>query len=250
MREEYQRGGFEDNVRAMADGPQVRKHWNKGDMRFRSGSERQSDAIQAWFNGCHLALLGSAGTGKTLLATYLACSAMLGGDNIDKIIIVRSAVQGRDLGHLPGTVEEKAAVYEKPYVATFGKLFSRIKTYEDMKEAGKVVFETTSFNRGVTWDNAVIILDEVQNCTFEEINTACTRLGDHSRLIVCGDTKQVDLSERYHEISGIEVMTEIVKDIDDFESVFFTRHDIIRSGFVKAWISAVEDYRERTGTEG
>lgn len=233
----------EQDMRARAEGPQAKKTWSRQDLRsIKALNERQSEALRAWFEGCNVGLLGTAGTGKTLLACYMAASAMFSGEGIDHILVVRSAVQGRDIGHLPGTDKEKMAVYEKPYVQCFTKLFGRANTWKDMIEAGKAEFESTSFNRGVTWDNAAVILDEVQNMTWEEINTACTRLGQNSRLIVIGDTKQIDLSERYHEISGIEAMSAIVREIEDFETVHFTKHDVVRSGFVKAWICAAEDY--------
>jgi phosphate starvation-inducible PhoH-like protein len=249
--EQYERELTDIDIRARAEGPQMKKTWSRHDLRsLKAATERQSDALRAWFEGCHVGLLGSAGTGKTLLACYMAANSMLTDEGIDKIIIVRSAVQGRDMGHLPGTNEEKMSVYEKPYVQCFQKLFGRPRTFDDMKAAGKVYFESTSFNRGVTWDNAVVILDEVQNMTWEEINTAATRLGECSRLIVIGDTKQIDLSERYHEISGIEAMSAVVREIEDFETVHFTKHDVVRSGFVRSWIIACEDYFDRTPRPG
>ena len=242
---------FGEDVRAQVEGPQQRKHWSRHDLRhIRAANDRQGEALRAWFEGDNLGLIGSAGTGKTFLACYMAANALLAGEGIDKIIVVRSAVQGRDQGFMPGTEAEKMSMYEKPYVGEFAKLFGRVRTWEDMKAAGVVQFESTSFLRGITWDSAVVILDEVQNCTFEEINSVCTRIGEGSRLIVAGDTKQIDLQARYKEASGIESMVRIVGDIENFSLVHFTRYDIVRSGFVKSWISACEDYFERNGTDG
>lgn len=244
----------ENDTYARNEGPTIKKKWTDKDIRsFKAANDRQKDALQAWFSGIDLALVGSAGTGKTLLAMYLAVSAVLSPkDEQQKIVIVRSAVQGREVGHLPGSLEEKLAAFESPYMVALERLFGRASTYPDMKAAGLINFVSTSFLRGMTWDNTVVVFDEAQNCTFEEINTVMTRLGEGSRIIVIGDTKQVDLKEkRHHEISGLEAMCAIVAEMGGVETVHFNKHDIVRSGFVKRWISAAEDYQEgRTGTNG
>lgn len=236
-----ERGGEEDNVQAIAQGP-AKKKWSKHDMiPYRPITEPLSEGLRAWFEGEHLALVGSAGTGKTLLAMYCAAHSLTAGDGIQQIVIIRSAVQAREIGHLPGTIEEKQAAYEEPYEASLGKLFNRVKTYEDMKAAGKVQFRLSSFLRGLTFDNSIIVMDEIQNMRFEEINTVVTRLGENSRLIMIGDTKQIDLTRR-DDISGLEAACVIAKDVGGFTTVNFTRHDVVRSAFVKSWIGAVEDY--------
>lgn len=235
---------LEADLLARAEGPK-RKTWSTMDMRpLRPANDKQADAIQAWVQGSNLALLGSTGTGKTSLGVYLACSSMLRKDEvIDKIIIVRSAVQSRNVGFLPGDLTEKLASYEQPYIDAFASLFGRASTYNDMKDAGKVVFLSTSFLRGVTFENAVILLDESQNCQFDEINTVLSRLGHGSRVILMGDKRQTDLERK--EPSGLPAFMEIVKDIKGFDTILFNRHDIVRSGFVRSWIIASEDYFER-----
>lgn len=236
-----ERGGVEDNIAAFVEGP-AKKKWARQDLgHYRAITAPLAEGLKAWFEGDHLALTGSAGTGKTLLAAYCAAHALTGNDGIQQIIFVRSAVQAREIGHLPGDIAEKQAVYEEPYEAALGKLFNRVKTYEDMKAAGKVQFRLSSFLRGLNFDNAIVVMDEVQNMRFEEINTIATRLGENSRLIMIGDTKQIDLTRR-DDISGLEAACVIAKDVGGFTNVNFTRHDVVRSGFVKSWIGAVEDY--------
>jgi len=211
---------------------------------LRPANDKQADAIQSWVQGSNLALLGSTGTGKTSLGVYLACTSMLRKDEVvDKIIIVRSAVQSRNVGFLPGDLTEKLAAYEEPYIRAFASLFGRDSTYNDMKDAGKVIFCSTSFLRGVTFENAVILLDEAQNCQFDEINTVLSRLGHGSRVIIMGDKRQTDLERK--EPSGLPAFTEIVKDIKGFQTILFNRYDIVRSGFVRSWIIASEDYFDR-----
>lgn len=234
---------LENEKAARREGP-ARKTWSHRDIRnFRAMTPNQASALRGWCEGQNVALLGTAGTGKTLLATYFASSSVFHPDEgPDHIVIIRSAVQARDLGFLPGTIDEKLEAYERPYHEAFSYLFKRNATYKDMKAAKKVTFLSTSFLRGVTFDNAVVILEEAQNMTFHEVNTVMTRLGKGSRVIVTGDTKQCDFASRGRELSGLEKFRHVAQNIESFLIVDFNRHDIVRSGFVKSWICAVEDY--------
>lgn len=235
---------MEHDQEARKEGPQ-RKTWSHHDMNtLRPVNARQTEALENWANGDNVALIGSAGTGKTLLSCYAAASVVFRkSEEQEHIVVVRSAVEARRIGFLPGTMEEKLAAYEQPYTDGMTWLFGRKSSYDDMKEAGKVEFHSTSFLRGVTWDNAVIILDEAQNMTFHEINTVLTRVGQNSRVIVTGDTKQCDF-DGTREHSGLPMFLEIIKDIKGFSVVEFTRADIVRSGFVRSWITASEQYQE------
>lgn len=234
---------YEADTSARTEGPR-KKSWSVHDLiPLRPKNEKQATAITNWIGGDNLALLGSTGTGKTVLAVYLALSALLRKDDpIDKIIIVRSAVQGRDLGFLPGDLAEKLAAYEQPYADAFARCLGRASSYKDMKEAGLVEFHSTSFLRGVTFDNAVVILDEAQNCEFRELDTVLSRLGEDSRLVIMGDKRQLDLDKR--QPSGLPIFKEIIRDLPKFTLVEFDRYDIVRSGFVRSWIIASENYLE------
>lgn len=235
---------MEHDTEARKEGPK-KKSWTHHDMAtFRPVNARQTESLECWINGDNVALIGSAGTGKTLLSCYAAASVVFRRtEEQDHIVVVRSAVESRRIGFLPGTMEEKLAAYEQPYIDAMTWLFRKKTTYDDMKEAGKIEFHSTSFLRGITWDNAVIILDEAQNMTFHEINTVLTRIGQNSRVIVTGDTRQCDF-DNTKEQSGLPIFLEIVKDIRGFSVVEFTRADIVRSGFVRSWITASEQYAE------
>ena len=135
-----------------------------------------------------IALHGVAGTGKTFIALYKAIEEVLDKNNpFNKIIVVRSAVQSREIGHLPGDVGEKMEIYEQPYRQICETLFGRKDAWDRLEEQGHVSFISTSFIRGMSFDDAIIIVDEVQNMNFEEIDTVMTRVGYRSKIIWCGE---------------------------------------------------------------
>jgi len=229
------------NGRAMQEGPK-RKTWTKHDLNnIRPLTAAQEEMFRAFFEGKHICAHGSAGTGKTFIAIYLALSEMFRSQTIDRIIIVRSAVPTRDMGFMKGTLEEKEALYELPYAGMFAELLGRRNSYQDMKNEDVVRFCTTSYVRGLTWDNAVVIIDEGQNMTFHEIDSIVTRLGDNSRLIFAGDLRQSDLTDRRHEHTGMDAFIKVVSKMPSFGVIQFTKHDIVRSAFVKSWICACEE---------
>lgn len=158
-------------------------------------TDNQHDVFRDYEEGKNILLHGIAGTGKTFLSLYLALRDIMAGDTpFKKIVIVRSAVATRDMGHLPGSAEDKMAVYEAPYIAICTELFGRADAYGILKAKGAIEFVPTSFVRGTTIQNAIIILDEVNNCTFHEIDSLITRPGKNCRLLICGDMRQSDLT--------------------------------------------------------
>lgn len=202
----------------------------------------QSQMMESYFQGYSILATGSAGTGKSLVAMYLALNDLLNKDTpYDKIKIIRSVVPSRDIGYLPGDISEKIAVYETPYRELFDFLFERPTSYEKFKEFGTVEFMPTSFLRGQTWDNTIIVVDEVQNLNFHEINTVMTRVGHNSKILLLGDSCQTDLYKNKWDASGIGMLENAVKNNKFFDTVHFTKHDIVRSEFVKSWICSVED---------
>lgn len=231
-----------DNGKAYREGPTRKKTWSKHDIKhIKALTPPQREMIHDYIEGQNIIAAGSAGTGKTFVGLYLALCDILSPDTErQRIIIVRSAVPTRDLGFTPGTVEEKAALYETPYCSMFSELIGRANTYQDMKDAGLVEFQTTSYVRGVTWDNAIVIVDEFQNMTMSELDSVITRLGRDSRLILCGDTMfQQDLKRG--EKTCCEELIKVAKMMSVFSVVTFTPHDIVRSGFVKQWLLARQD---------
>lgn len=206
----------------------------------------QEKMIQQFENGNHIAAVGSAGTGKTYLALSLAFKSVFEEEAYDKVIIVRSAVQSREQGFMPGSLTEKMAYYETPYIDIATNLFGRPDAYNILKQKGQIEFMSTSFIRGLTFDNAIIIIDECQNMHYQELRTVITRLGTDSKLILCGDVKQDDLktSKNRLDCSGLTQFLRVVKEIPDFKTVTFTTDDIVRSGFVKNFIIEEEKVLE------
>lgn len=237
---EFLQHALESNAHAFTEGPK-KKTWSIRDLKtIKPKNNAQEELFHAWYNGKHLVAHGSAGTGKTFLAFYLALQEVL-EQRARRIIIVRSAVATREVGFLPGTLEEKTAMYELPYKDIAWELVGRRTTYDDMKEAGLIEFMTTSFVRGLTWDNAIVLVDEGQNMTFHEINSIMTRIGNNTKIIFTGDTKQTDLDGKRLGFEGMTHALKVMKDMDNFESVEFTKFDIVRSEFVKEWITACEE---------
>lgn len=188
--------------------------------------------LRAFESDKNLILHGLAGTGKTFISSYLALDDILKRE-YDKLVIIRSAVSTRDLGFLPGTEKDKSAVYEEPYKDIAIELFARGDAYEILKTRGIVEFMTTSFIRGITLRNAVILVDECQNMTFHELDSIITRMGQNCRVIFCGDFRQADLKQ-----NGLEDFMRILQRMGEFDFIDFQVEDIVRSDFVKHYIIA------------
>lgn len=205
-------------------------------------TKTQEEAFYEWFDGDSegyyndvVGLTGAAGTGKTLLACYMGLQAVLDPDSpFERLVIVRSAVASRDIGHLPGEEEDKISIYKQPYHYLFDKMFSYKKSFKNMEDIGIVQFECTSFLRGTTFDNAIVILDECQDTTSVEFETVLTRLGKNSRMFVVGDIWQNDLGSK----SGFNEVLQILQRTEGVSIVEFGVEDIVRSGFVKNYLKA------------
>lgn len=201
-------------------------------------TDNQENAFHANGSGKHLVLYGVAGTGKTFLASYFALSDLVVG-NAKRIVIIRSAVTTRDQGFLPGTLQEKMALYEAPYREVFAELCGgRRDVYDLLKKKDYLEFMSTSFIRGITFDDAIIIVDEIQNLTDHEINSVLTRVGKNTRVILCGDTRQNDLkmTGKKNQESGMYALLQVAKAMQSFSMIEFGVKDIVRSGFVKEYI--------------
>ena len=186
-------------------------------------------------------LYGCAGSGKTFLSVFQALLDVMNPDTpYEKLIIVRSASPVRNLGHLPGNLDEKVAVYELPYHTIFSELTGKKDAYEKMKDMGKVEFISTSAIRGVTFDNSIIIFDEFQSANLHELSTVATRVGRDSKIIFCGDGKQNDLIYNKNDTSGFSQFMDITRIMPSFRNFRFTEDDIVRSGFVKEFLIAYD----------
>ena len=200
----------------------------------------QKAAFEAWDENDNLVLAGSAGTGKTFIAMYMALEEMLDPDSVYRqIIIVRSVVPTRDIGYLPGTAEEKKALYQMPYKNICEELFNDKGVYGKLSSSNKILFESTSFIRGQTWNESIIIVDEMQNLNFHELDSVITRVGQGSKIIFCGDYRQSDFKYQ-DEKDGVFKFLSIVEQMKDFSIIQFGWEDIVRSGMVRDYLMTKE----------
>ena len=190
--------------------------------------------LRAFESDKNLVLHGCAGTGKTFISCYLAFDDMT-KNQYEKLVIIRSAVPTRDIGFLPGTEKEKSSVYEEPYYDISIDLFERGDAYQILKTKRLVHFMTTSYIRGITLRDEVILIDECQNMSFHELDSIITRVGENCRVIFCGDFSQSDLKQ-----NGMKEFFEILASMNRFDFIEFGVEDIVRSGFVKEYIIAKE----------
>ena len=203
-------------------------------------TKNQEITYDAWENGYNLVLTGSAGTGKTFMGMYLGLEQVLHSETEqDRLVIIRSMVPTRELGFLPGSKEEKEDVFTSPYKAIACELFGDQSSWGKAVTAKKIQFESTSFIRGLTLDNAVILVDEMQNLSFHELDSVITRVGKGSRIIFAGDYLQSDFKFKDDKDGIIKFLT-IVEQLKKFEIINFGWEDIVRSDFVRDYIMTKE----------
>ena len=207
-------------------------------------TDNQERLFESYQQGKNILAIGSAGTGKTYISLYLALKDVMEKNQYKKIIVIRSSVQSREQGHMPGDAKEKLSHFEAPYIDIVNDLFARGDAYQIMKQKNMIEFMSTSFIRGLTFDNSLILVDECQNMRWDEIRTIMTRVGEGSRIILCGDTKQDDLacSKNRLDVSGLRQFKRVIDKMGPkcFDTVEFTVDDIVRSGLVKEFIMAEE----------
>jgi phosphate starvation-inducible PhoH-like protein len=208
-------------------------------------TETQETMFNYYKDGYNIAAIGTAGTGKTMSALYLALQDVLLSDQYDQVIIVRSAVQTREQGFMPGTQAQKEAIYSVPYSDITCDLFGRGDAWDILKQKRQVRFMTSSFVRGLTFDNSIIVVDECQSMTYHELDSIITRVGESSKIIFCGDTRQDDLagSRNRNDVSGLGEFLKVLERIPSFKTVNFGVDDIVRSGLVKEYIIAKETFQ-------
>ena len=195
-----------------------------------------------------LLLHGVAGTGKTYIALYKALEEVLEkSNNFKKVVIVRSAVPSREIGHLPGDEREKTEVYQLPYEEICGDLFNRKEAWKLLNEQKVVQFMATSFVRGITLEDSIIIVDECQNMNDMELNSIITRVGSRSKIIFCGDFRQTDLYKKT-DMSGLRKFMVIADMMPSVKTLEFEVDDIVRSDVVKEYILARMRYEDQYGT--
>jgi predicted ribonuclease YlaK len=200
----------------------------------------QQKAFDCWERDYNLVLSGSAGTGKTFLGMSLALEEVMHRETpYDKLVIVRSIVPTRDIGFLPGDEEEKKDAYAGPYKAICTELFQDPDAWLKLKNFGTVEFMSTSFIRGVTLRDAIVVVDEMQNLTGHELDTVITRVGENCRFIMCGDYYQSDF-DKDRDKNGILQFMSVVEQLKLFKVIEFSWEDIVRSDFVRDYIMTKE----------
>ena len=205
-------------------------------------TDNQKVVFDTWKKGKNQFLFGAAGTGKTFVSLYLALKDVLDlKTKFDKVVLVRSLIPTRDIGFLPGDEEDKASLYQVPYMNMVQFMFEMSNEqqfntlYDRLKGQGTLFFLSTSFLRGLTFDNSIIIVDECQNLNFHELDTIITRVGQDSKIVFCGDFDQTDLV-RQNEKNGLHDFLRILMEMEEFNCLEFTIGDIVRSGFVRNYI--------------
>jgi|TARA_R110001592_G_scaffold12620_2_gene59804 predicted ribonuclease YlaK len=209
-------------------------------------TENQKLAFQFYEKNHSLVLAGSAGTGKTFMALGLALEDVLDKETqYDKVVVVRSIVPTRDIGFLPGNEEEKKDAYTGPYRSVCTELFNDPQAWTKLNQAGQVEFLSTSFIRGITLSDAIIVVDEMQNLTFHELDSIITRVGRNCKFVMCGDYYQSDFTKDADR-KGILKFLNIIEQLNNFKVVEFGWEDIVRSDFVRDYIMTKE-MLERNG---
>jgi len=205
-------------------------------------TDNQKIFFDQWDKGQMLYAYGVAGTGKTFIALYKALKDVLDEYTpYDKIYIVRSLVATREIGFLPGDHEDKSSLYQIPYKNMVQSMFempddsSYEMLYDNLKAQETISFWSTSFIRGTTLDNAIVIIDECQNLNFHELDSIITRVGQDSKIVFCGDAAQTDLL-KISERTGIIDFQRILQNMEEFSLVEFGLDDIVRSGLVKSYL--------------
>ena len=205
-------------------------------------TDSQKIVFDSWKGGLNQFLYGCAGTGKTFISLYLALQEVLKHETpYDKVIVVRSLIPTREIGFLPGDEEDKAALYQVPYSNMMQFMFEQPNEqafsmlYDRLKAQGSFYFLSTSFLRGLTFDNSIIIVDECQNLNFHELDTIITRVGQDSKIMFCGDFSQTDLT-KMNERNGLMNFLQILQEMEEFNCTEFDIGDIVRSGFVRNYL--------------
>ena len=207
-------------------------------------TDNQKRLFDSYSENKHLVAYGTAGTGKTFISLYNALVDILDDTTpYDKIYLVRSLVSTREIGFLPGDHEDKADIYQIPYKNMVKYMFQMPSDadfemlYGNLKAQDSIKFWSTSFIRGTTLDNAIVIVDEFQNLNFHELDSIITRIGENSKIIFCGDASQSDLVKT-NDRNGIHDFLNILRKMPSFDIIEFSVDDIVRSGLVKEYIIA------------
>jgi phosphate starvation-inducible PhoH-like protein len=183
--------------------------------------------------------IGPAGTGKTYLAMAMAVAA-LQAKKVNKIVLTRPAVEaGESLGFLPGTLSEKIDPYLRPLFDALHDMID-IDSIPRLMQSGIIEVAPLAYMRGRTLNDAFVILDEAQNTTPEQMKMFLTRLGFGSKIVVTGDVTQIDLPNGQN--SGLKVVRDVLKDIDDIAFLELTAEDVVRHRLIGDIVNAYDKF--------
>jgi len=186
--------------------------------------------------------IGPAGTGKTYLAMAMAVAA-LQAKKVNKIVLTRPAVEaGESLGFLPGTLSEKIDPYLRPLFDALHDMID-FDSIPRLMQSGIIEVAPLAYMRGRTLNDAFIILDEAQNTTPEQMKMFLTRLGFGSKMVVTGDVTQIDLPNGQN--SGLKIVRDILKDIDDIAFLELTAEDVVRHRLIGDIVKAYDKFDEQ-----
>lgn len=200
-------------------------------------TEKQKEYLDSLIKDEQVFAIGPAGTGKTYLPTLLALRMYLRKE-IDRIVITRPAVSvgGEAHGFLPGTELEKLGPWVAPITELIEDYVGKVQL-EQMLKNGDLTVSPFTYMRGKTFHNAFVILDEAQNTTKGQMETLLTRIGEGTRLVVCGDLRQSDK----REANGLKVAVDLIRSHDIGANIVeFTSDDVVRSGICQRWVKAFE----------
>ena len=224
--------GHSNRLKLRIDDLKTLKPLTKNQKLFFDSYNNEDEAIM---------LYGSAGSGKTYISLYKSLEQVLDkGNAYNKVIIVRTSVPSRNIGFLPGSVDEKMSAFTEPYVQVCSDLFNRKDAYTRLVEQNHLEVISSSYLRGCTFDNSIIIFEEFQNSNWSEAKTVLSRLGKHSKIILSGDFKQNDLTQNRNDQSGFVELFKVASSMNEFTLIEFDTDDIVRSKFVKSFIIACE----------
>ena len=207
-------------------------------------TDNQRKLYDAYAEGKHLVAYGCAGTGKTFITLYNALRDVLDERTpYEKVYIVRSLVPTREIGFLPGSHDDKADIYQIPYKNMVKYMFQMPSDvefemlYGNLKSQETIKFWSTSFLRGVTLDNCIVIVDEFANLNFHELDSIITRVGENCKIMFSGDATQSDLIKT-SEKNGIIDFMKVLRKMPSFDIIEFGVDDIVRSGLVRQYLIA------------
>ena len=207
-------------------------------------TDNQKLLFKYYDEGKNIFAHGVPGSGKTFCLLYKALKEVLDERTpYDTVYIVRSIVSTRDVGFLPGMLEEKIGIYEIPYKNMVKDIFRMPSDvdfdmlYGNLKSQKIIDFMSTSFLRGITLDNCIIIVDEAQNLSAHESFSIISRCGEDTKIMFAGDIEQSDLV-KMSEKTGIIDFVRVINAMPSFEKIEFDVDDIVRSGLVREFVIA------------